>query len=219
MHPEQAIAALRFDPLLPVWLIVALGVLALLVVALGAWRRARGTLLAPRRLRRAAAVARRPAPGAGNPRNAARYRPAGGGPDRLDADRRPRQAGRGSARRDRGAGARSCPTSSCAPSPCRSKATPARGCSARSTARWPISRARAWPAPSPSPTAQIHDIPEDRARRRAAERADPGQGRGNRPPPARHRGARLRHRRQDGRRCASPSRTSASRIPAPAPPT
>ena len=28
MHPEQAIAALRFDPLLPVWLIVTLGMLA-----------------------------------------------------------------------------------------------------------------------------------------------------------------------------------------------
>src|ERR1700722_6728649 len=45
MHPEQAIAALRFDPLLPVWLIVALGVFAALIVALAATRRARGTLL------------------------------------------------------------------------------------------------------------------------------------------------------------------------------
>jgi len=45
MHPEQAIAALRFDPLLPQWLIAALGVLALAVIALAAWRRARGTLL------------------------------------------------------------------------------------------------------------------------------------------------------------------------------
>src|ERR1700722_10167070 len=45
MHPEQAIAALRFDPLLPVWLIATLGVLAALIVALAATRRARGTIL------------------------------------------------------------------------------------------------------------------------------------------------------------------------------
>jgi len=44
MHPTEAIAALRFDPLLPLWLIAALGVLALLVVVLAAVRRARGTL-------------------------------------------------------------------------------------------------------------------------------------------------------------------------------
>ena len=45
MHPEQAIAALRFDPLLPLWAIAALGGIALVLVALSAWRRARGTLL------------------------------------------------------------------------------------------------------------------------------------------------------------------------------
>ncbi|MDT5350891.1 MAG: hypothetical protein QOH91_4178, partial [Mycobacterium sp.] len=45
MRPEQAIAAIRFDPLLPVWLLVALGVLSLAVVAVGVWRRGRGTLL------------------------------------------------------------------------------------------------------------------------------------------------------------------------------
>jgi hypothetical protein len=45
MHPEQAIAALRFDPLLPVWLIATLGVLAALMVVLAATRRARGTIL------------------------------------------------------------------------------------------------------------------------------------------------------------------------------
>ncbi len=45
MHPEQAIAALRFDPLLPVWLIATLGGLALLMVVLAATRRARGTIL------------------------------------------------------------------------------------------------------------------------------------------------------------------------------
>jgi hypothetical protein len=42
MHLEQAIAALRFDPLVPLWLIAMLGVLALLAVAPALWRRARG---------------------------------------------------------------------------------------------------------------------------------------------------------------------------------
>jgi hypothetical protein len=45
MHPEQVIAAIRFDPLLPVWLLIALGVLSLAVVGLGLWRRGRGTVL------------------------------------------------------------------------------------------------------------------------------------------------------------------------------
>jgi hypothetical protein len=44
MHLEQAISALRFDPLLPVWLLTALGVLALLSLAPALWRRARGVL-------------------------------------------------------------------------------------------------------------------------------------------------------------------------------
>lgn len=44
MHFEQAIAALRFDPLLPVWLIVALAVLAGLALAPAALRRARGVV-------------------------------------------------------------------------------------------------------------------------------------------------------------------------------
>jgi len=44
MHLEQAIAALRFDPLLPVWLLVALGGLALLALGPALWRRARGVL-------------------------------------------------------------------------------------------------------------------------------------------------------------------------------
>src|SRR5580704_2644109 len=44
MRPEEVIAALRFEPLLPVWLIAALGLLAFLLVALAAFRRARGTL-------------------------------------------------------------------------------------------------------------------------------------------------------------------------------
>ena len=41
----QAIAALRFDPLVPLALLWGLGVLAILVLALGALRRARGTVL------------------------------------------------------------------------------------------------------------------------------------------------------------------------------
>jgi hypothetical protein len=44
MRPSEVIAALRFDPLLPLWLIASLGVLALLVVALAVTRRARGTV-------------------------------------------------------------------------------------------------------------------------------------------------------------------------------
>jgi hypothetical protein len=45
MRAEQAIAAIRFDPLLPVWILIALGVLSLAVVAVGVWRRGRGTVL------------------------------------------------------------------------------------------------------------------------------------------------------------------------------
>jgi hypothetical protein len=44
MHLEQAIAALRFDPLVPVWLLLALGVLALLALGPAVWRRARGVV-------------------------------------------------------------------------------------------------------------------------------------------------------------------------------
>src|SRR5215472_10527274 len=43
MHPVEVIAALRFEPLLPLWLIATLAAIAALVVLLGAWRRARGT--------------------------------------------------------------------------------------------------------------------------------------------------------------------------------
>jgi hypothetical protein len=45
MRPEQVIAAIRFDPLLPVWILVALGVVSLALVGVGLWRRGRGTLL------------------------------------------------------------------------------------------------------------------------------------------------------------------------------
>src|ERR1700735_83336 len=43
MHPEDVIAALRFEPLLPLWLIAILGAIPFLVVAVAAFRRARGT--------------------------------------------------------------------------------------------------------------------------------------------------------------------------------
>jgi hypothetical protein len=45
MRPEQVISAVRFDPLLPFWMLLTLGALSLLVVAVGVWRRGRGTLL------------------------------------------------------------------------------------------------------------------------------------------------------------------------------
>jgi hypothetical protein len=44
MRLEQVIAALRFDPLLPVWLLAVLGVVALLVLVPAVWRRARGVV-------------------------------------------------------------------------------------------------------------------------------------------------------------------------------
>jgi hypothetical protein len=44
MHPEQVIAAIHFDPLLPEWLLIALGILSLAVVGLGIGRRGRGTV-------------------------------------------------------------------------------------------------------------------------------------------------------------------------------
>src|ERR1051326_4930896 len=45
MRPEQVIAALRFDPLLPVWLIAAVAAAAATVCAIALWRRARCSLL------------------------------------------------------------------------------------------------------------------------------------------------------------------------------
>jgi hypothetical protein len=44
MHFERVIATLRFDPLLPLWAIAALGVLCLLALVPGIMRRAKGTL-------------------------------------------------------------------------------------------------------------------------------------------------------------------------------
>src|SRR3978361_1425822 len=45
MRPEQVIAALRFDPLLPVWLIAAIAAAAALVCLIALWRRAKGALV------------------------------------------------------------------------------------------------------------------------------------------------------------------------------
>ncbi len=45
MTTSQAITSLRFLPLLPLWALVALGVVAALVLAVSFWRRARGTWL------------------------------------------------------------------------------------------------------------------------------------------------------------------------------
>jgi hypothetical protein len=45
MISERAIAALHFDPLLPIWAIVVLGLLAAATLIVAAWRRARATTL------------------------------------------------------------------------------------------------------------------------------------------------------------------------------
>ena len=45
MHTDQVIAAVRFDPLLPPWLLLSLAILCAAVIALGLWRRAGGTAL------------------------------------------------------------------------------------------------------------------------------------------------------------------------------
>jgi uncharacterized membrane protein len=44
MHLEQAIAALRFDPLVPPWLLGVLGALCVAALIIPVWRRARGTV-------------------------------------------------------------------------------------------------------------------------------------------------------------------------------
>ena len=45
MPPEQVIAALRFDPLLPIWLLVSIAAAAAIVCAVALWRRARGAAI------------------------------------------------------------------------------------------------------------------------------------------------------------------------------
>ena len=160
MHPEEVIAALRFEPLLPLWLIATLGVTALLTVALAAFRRARGTLW------RLAAFAVLLLWLAG-PRVVQESRD--NLPDigllvvdqtRLDAGRRTCTACRGRRERRSPSRRRNCRTSSCAPSPCPRAATPARGCSVPSTGRWrtfPRSRLAGTIAITDG---QVHDIPD-----------------------------------------------------------
>ena len=43
MRMEQAIAAIRFEPVLPLWLLAGLALLCLLAVGVALWLRARGT--------------------------------------------------------------------------------------------------------------------------------------------------------------------------------
>jgi hypothetical protein len=45
MRPDQALASIRFDPLLSEWVLVVLAAVCLVVVALALWRRAKGALL------------------------------------------------------------------------------------------------------------------------------------------------------------------------------
>src|SRR6476660_1351255 len=45
MRPEQVIAAIRFEPLLPVWILVLLAAASLVVVGIGVWRQGKGTAL------------------------------------------------------------------------------------------------------------------------------------------------------------------------------
>ena len=161
MHPEQAIAALRFDPLLPVWLIVALG------GARAAGRRARryrGARAA--RCWRLAAFAVLLLWLAG-PRLVQETRETLPDIGLLVVDQtasmqvgdRARLA-EAAARRDRGSRRRSCPTWSCAPSPCRSSGdagTRLFGAIDRALADIPRSRLAGTIAITDG---QIHDIPD-----------------------------------------------------------
>ncbi len=152
MHPEQAIAALRFDPLLPVWIIAVLGVIAALVVGLAAWRRARGTLL------RLAAFAVLLAWLAG-PRLVQETRQ--GLPDigllvvdHSDSMQIGDRARLADAARDAiaGAGGEVARPRAAYRHRAGERRQSARGCSPRSTAPWPTFPAPAWPARSRSPT-------------------------------------------------------------------
>ncbi len=44
MHFEQAVAAIRFDPVLPVWLLAGIAALCLAALSVAAWKRAGGTI-------------------------------------------------------------------------------------------------------------------------------------------------------------------------------
>lgn len=145
---QQALSGIDFAPVLPLWLIGGLGVLAVLALVPAFLRRARG---APLR----AAVFALLLLALGNPRlveETRETRPDIGllVVDRSDSARigtRARQLE--AARAGIEARVRSCPTSSSAPSRCRKAATRAPGCSPPPNGRWPKSPAPGWPASSP----------------------------------------------------------------------
>ena len=101
---NQVVAGIDFAPVLPLWLLVALGALAAIALVPAFWRRARGAGLRARGVRAAAARPRQSALRRGDARNPARHRAAAGGPQRQRAHRRPRGADRSGAAGDRGAG-------------------------------------------------------------------------------------------------------------------
>ena len=216
MHPEDVIAALRFEPLLPLWLIATLGALALLIVALAAFRRARGTVWRLAGIRRAAAVARRSA---------------------LVQESRDNLPDIGLLVVDQ--------TASMQVGERARLAEAARATLTQQAAKLPDLELRTVTVPESGDAGTrlfgaidraLADIPRSRLRRHdrhhrrsgarhsrdaagrcATQCADPGEGRGDRPPPAGHRGAELRHRRQDGHaaRRHRGSRRGASQSPPP----
>ena len=209
------------------WLaIAALAAAAVLVLALGAWRRARGLAW------RVAAVAlifgdpRQPVAGrSSSARRCAMSRsssstnsPSQQIGDRAEATEAALAALTERLGRERDLDVRVVRAGKPSPAP----ATTARGCSRRSTARCPTCRAGGSPAWSMITDGEVHDVPAGdakaarRAARRAAARAAvraPGRGR---PPPRRRPGAELRPRRQ-GRGADRAGRGSAD-SPSPARP-
>ena len=217
MHPEQAIAALRFDPLLPVWPIATLGVVTLLIVAAAAFRRARGTIL------RLAAFAVLLLWLAG-PRLVQETRETLPDVGLLVVDHTASmQVGDRTRLAEQARAAIAAQAAKLPDLELRTITVPEHG-DAGTRLFSVIDRALAdIPRSRLAGTIAITDGADPRraghpAWRRAAQRADPRQGRGNRPPPARHRGAQLRHRRQIGDAAGRRRGPTASRIAA-APPT
>ena len=216
MHPQEVIAALRFEPLLPLWLIAALGALALLMVALAAFRRARGTVW---RLAGFAVLVLWLA----GPRVVQESRDNLPDIGLMVVDQ---SASMQVGERARLAeAARAALTQQAAKLPDLELRTVTvageRRCRYAS-----VRRHRSGAGRHPALAAGRHDRhhrrpgarhPRHAAGRRAAQRAGSGEGGGDRPPPARDRGAQLRHRRQDGhaaRRHRGPRR-GAPRSPRP----
>ena len=218
MHPEEVIAALRFEPLLPVWLIVALGVLALLIVALAA------VAAGPRHA--AGGLPPSPCCCCGWPARGWCRRRRDNLPDigLLVVDQTASmQVGERARLAEAARAAISQQAAKLPDLELRTVTVPESGDAGtrlfaaieRALADIPRSRLAGTIAITDG---QVHDIPENRAGRRAAQRADPGEGRGDRPPPARDRGAELRHRRQDGH-AARRDRGPRRRRTPPPPPT